>query len=114
VIDARDSPAAEESADALVALNDLLRRWEADGLALGWTDCTAVTDTLAVPNEALRAVAYNLAVDLAPEYGKQPSQLVLTTAYQLLGDLLRDRLVEMPMAFDRTGTVYDITTDSYR
>jgi hypothetical protein len=38
---------------------------------------------------------------------------VFELARQGLGELRRDRMVEMPLTFDRCGTHYDTRSDSY-
>ena len=44
------------------------------------TNYTATTDTITLPPGYERALRYNLAVELAPEYGKQASQTVMMIA----------------------------------
>lgn len=44
------------------------------------TNYTATTDTIVLPPGYERALRYNLAVELAPEYGKQANQTVLMIA----------------------------------
>jgi hypothetical protein len=115
VIDARTTPAAEESADALVALNAMVTRWEANGLALGWANADSTNDTLAAPLEAEDAIAFNLALKLAPEYGVTPSPRVEMDARESLAALRRDRLVAAPLtiASDLPSShgYWNITTD---
>jgi len=55
----------------------MCNRWEANGLALGWVNVTAPDGTMPSPTEAEEAIAYNLALRLAPEYGVQPRQDVV-------------------------------------
>jgi hypothetical protein len=98
VLDVAESPAAEDSQTAIQALNSMVQRWEANGLAVGWANVSAPDDTLPVPDEAQEAVIYNLAVRIAPEYG-MPSQMqyIASEAARMLSELRRDRLVEMPL-----------------
>jgi hypothetical protein len=98
----------------------MVRRWEANGLALGWTPVANPTDLLTTPDEATDAIVYGLAVRIAPEYGVQPSQVVSGMAAGNLSQLRRDRMVEMPLCQSidapmgyRTGK-YDTLTDTWR
>lgn len=51
-----------------------------------WKDIAffALTDTVDMPPAYLKAIRYNLAVDLAPEYEREPSPLVITEAQKSL------------------------------
>lgn len=97
VIDARQPVKASDMSTAIAALNGLVRRWEANTLALGWAPVENPSDDLPLPDEALDAVAYNLALRLAPEYGVSPMPAVVQTAQDTLADLLRDQAVATPI-----------------
>lgn len=100
---------------ALTALNAMLQRWEANGMALGWSAAASVDDELPTPPEADEAIAANLAVRLQPEYGAKLSPAVLGLADGGLAALRRDRMVEMPLVLDcafHSGR-YNAYTDSY-
>ena len=88
-------PAYMES--GIDALNGLMRRWEANGLTLGWTSVVNPSDDLPLPEEAEQAVAYNLAMILAPEWGVTPLPAVVAYALDGLSDLLRDQAVATPI-----------------
>jgi hypothetical protein len=65
---ASETPAAADMADGLRALNLMVRAWEADGIALGWTDITNPADPL--PQlEYEEALGYLLALKLRAGYG---------------------------------------------
>lgn len=49
------------------------------------TAFTALTDTVQFPAEYEKAIKFNLAMELAPEYGKEPSQFVVKAASDSLG-----------------------------
>jgi hypothetical protein len=98
---------------ALLALNAMLQRWEANGLALGWSPVAAIADDLPAPPEADEAISTNLAVRLQPEYGAQLSPVVMGLAEGGLAALRRDVKVANPMCLDRARGGYDIRTDSY-
>lgn len=69
VIDAHAAPDENDTADALRALNNMARKWESEGLTLGWSDVAKATDTLNSPPEADEALGYNLAIRLRSRYG---------------------------------------------
>ncbi len=113
VIDAEEAPEAKEAQDALMALNGMLRRWEANGLALGWNTVSDVSEELPLPDEALDAVTFNLAVKLRPEYGVTIDPDVRAEAESGLSALRRDVKVAAPIVHDDCGWGYDIRSDSY-
>lgn len=120
VIDARQPVKAADMQTAIEALNAMVRRFEADGLALGWQPVANPSDELPLPPEAEEAVAYNLAVRLAPEYGVDVSPVVASAAVQGMNDLLRDQMVatpiqpllDVPTPSERRGA--DLTAASWR
>jgi hypothetical protein len=78
-----DGSAALDNSDvasALRTLNAMVRAWEADGLALGWSDITDATDDMPTPEEADEAIASNLAVRLASKYGANVTQILAAMA----------------------------------
>lgn len=80
VLHTGENPSAAEAADALDTLNDLLNAWRNEGLDLEVVSDLALTDTLPYPDDHVTAIRYNLAVELAPEYGVQVSQVVAAMA----------------------------------
>lgn len=116
-IDAASAAPAIDVQTGLEALNAMLTRWEANGLALGWANATLTDADMPTPDEAEEAIAYNLAVTLGPEY-PEPSSWgeIKERARQGLAELRRDRLTEMPLrlASDLPPTCgrWNIFTDS--
>lgn len=98
---------------AVTALNAMMQRWEANGLALGWYAVAALADELVTPPEADEPMAANLAVRLQPEYGAQLSPAVLGLADGGLAALRRDVKVASPMRFRDVGRHYNVRTDGY-
>jgi hypothetical protein len=113
VLDANEAPEAEDAETALEALNKMMRRWEADGIALGWNTLTNIDQELNVPEEAEDAIEHNLAVKLRPEYGVAIDPDVRQEAQTLLAALRRDVIVANPVTHDDPGWGYDIRSDSY-
>lgn len=97
VIDAVQPVKPQDMTTAIQALNAMVRRWEANGLSLGWQPVANPSDPLPLPDEAEEAVAYNLAVRLAPEYGVEVSAVVAVGAGEFLADLRRDQAVATPI-----------------
>jgi hypothetical protein len=97
VIDPSQDVRDRDMRTAIEALNAMLQRWEADLLSLGWSPVVSPEDTLPLPVEAEQAVAYCLAVVLAPEYGVTPLPAVTQLANSGMNDLLRDQAVATPI-----------------
>lgn len=95
--DARQPVKAVDMASGIRALNRFVRRVEANGIAVGWTDVANPSDDLPLPPEAELAVLYGLAVDLAPSYGTTPLPEVVGRAHEYISDLLRDQMVATPI-----------------
>ncbi len=97
VVDARQPVRASDMETAIEALNAMIRRWEADGISLGWMPNDNPSDEVLVPDEAVQAVAANLAVVLAPEYGVSVSGVVAQMAAAGMNDLMRDQAIATPI-----------------
>lgn len=82
---------------------------EANSLALympvAVTQFTLLTQTISLPPGYARALPYNLAMELAPEFDREPSALVVATAMQSKADIKR---VNAPCAMGklRAGREY--------
>lgn len=91
-------PTAEQAADGLTSLQAMLGEWEGRGVRLGAVVDTefATADTIPVPVSHLNALAFNLAVTLAPEYGRGDAlQAVLPQAERAF-NALRAQYVKAP------------------
>lgn len=99
VLDAQATPTAEDMAAGVRQLNMMMRRWEANLLALGWSDVTGPDDDLPVPPEAEEAVGYNLALRLRSRYGIPLADIadVVQMANDGYARLLRDQEVATPI-----------------
>lgn len=116
ILDPSEAPEAEDMGTALSALNAMMVRWEANGLAVGWSLVESPSEDLPVPPEAEDAVIYNLAMRLAPEYGVQLRPDVVALAQDGLRALQRDRLVSNPLEMRSRlgiGLRYNMITDQY-
>lgn len=114
VTDVNAAPKAADMKTGIVALNSLMRRWEANGLALGWSDVANPAEDLPAPPEAEEAITFNLAMRLRTEYGTALEPDVVRYADESLAALRRDRLASSPLRLrartPRSGT-YNIYTD---
>jgi hypothetical protein len=61
---------ASEAEDGLTALNDMMNEWNVDGINIGYESLEDTEDTLYVNLGAIGAMKSNLAVYIAPEYGR--------------------------------------------
>jgi hypothetical protein len=66
-----------------------------------------VNDTINLPPGYQRALRYNLAIELAVEYGKQPSDYVMMTSQELKAQLMRVNLDPIYMKSDVVGVIQD-------
>lgn len=103
VLDANEAVEAEDARDAVRALNLMMRRWEASGLALGWTDVADVNATLPAPPEAEEAIGYNLALKLRARYNATLDQDTVAHANDGLAALRADVAMR-----DSTRLSYDL------
>lgn len=115
VVDPRQPVQAIDMQTGITAMNGMLRRWEANGLSLGWTDVSAPDEDMPCPPEAEEAIAFNLALTLAPEYEQIPSPIVIAGAGRGLTDLRCDVKSVNPLHPDRgIGPYgYDTRTDNW-
>ena len=98
---------------AIEALNAMMRRWEANGMAMGWNDVSVLTEALPAPPEAEEAIAYNLAIAISAEFGTDLRPDIIAKAQEGLDALRRDRLVANPLELSRPARRYNIRTDEY-
>lgn len=81
---------AVDMADGIDALNNLMTRWEADGVAMGWRNVSSPSDELPVPPEAVEAVRYNLALRLRSTFGADLDPDVVEFARDGLARIMAD------------------------
>lgn len=59
-----------EAEDGLVSLNDMMNEWNVDGINVGYETLDDIDDDLHVKLGSIGAIKSNLAVYIAPEYGR--------------------------------------------
>jgi hypothetical protein len=73
VIRAGQTPSAEDQAQCIRRMNQMMAMWEADGRALGYVPVGTVTTTLTVPDGAVLGIWTSLAINVAPLFGANVS-----------------------------------------
>src|SRR3990167_6326062 len=66
-----EDPDADQLADALERLNDMLAEWRIDGLDVGLTDDLVASDEVSLTDGYLSAVKFNLRVRVAENYNAE-------------------------------------------
>ena len=70
----------EEAEDGLVSLNDMMNEWNVDGINIGYETLDSVEEQLHVTLGSVGAIKSNLAIYIAPEYGRVVSDSLETRA----------------------------------
>lgn len=71
-------------------LNQMIARWQRDGVGISYTQITTVQDDITAPIETHEAIEANLALKLAPRFGRSASAEVQAAARYGYDALLRD------------------------
>lgn len=110
VIDASEAMSADDAQDALETLNAMLAEWHEAGIGLPDYSFTSLTDTLATDAADREAIAYQLALRLATEYGKELLPTAQAMAEQTMGRLRLRYFQEAPRPNDlpRATRSFDI------
>ena len=121
VIAENQNASSEQGSQCLAKLNELLEMWKEVNIDFGWYEQSSTSGTAPIPDYARTAVATNLAVLCASQYGASVSQELVSVADRtysfLLSKFQREALdnVDMshlPEGSGHFGTRYDISTDS--
>ena len=70
----------DEYQDAMFALNNLMVSLDAQGVALGYTEVSSLSDEITVPTGALRGIIANLAIEVSPDYNGSVTQGLVLAA----------------------------------
>ena len=87
VLDAGEAAAAGDSADALDTLNAMLAEWHFAEVGLPDYSLSSLTEPLASDAADMEAIAYMLAIRIAPEYGVDLPMSAITIASDAMGRL---------------------------
>lgn len=81
LVQGADAPLeADEYQDFFDAMNNYMAELEADGVVLGYTPVSAAADVVTVPPGAINAIAHNVAIDVASDYGAAVSGSLMRAA----------------------------------
>lgn len=69
IIDENETPSAEQGVAGLRSLNQMVAQWVADGIRIPWHIVAELEDELPIDVKDERGLKYNLAQELATEYG---------------------------------------------
>lgn len=69
VIREGQTPSAEQQAQVIRRMNQMMALWEVEGRALGYIPIGTVTDVLTVPDGSLMGIWTSLAILVAPLFG---------------------------------------------
>lgn len=115
ILDVEGTATAAMGVIGLKTLNQMLIRWEANNIPLGFTAQTSLAAAIPVPDEALSAVDYNLAVEIAPEFGTSAPAHVVSLANNYLLAVQRDAFIVSPNDLSNMPGArgrWDINSDS--
>jgi hypothetical protein len=75
LVQASEAPfEADDYQDAIFAMNLWMTDLQAQGIALGYTEVSNLSDEVTIPTGALRGLINNLAIEVSPDYGGVVSQ----------------------------------------
>lgn len=96
VLDIEESATAKMGVIGLRCLNQMATRWEANNIPLGYSNQTGLSVTTPVPAEAQSAIEFNLALEMASDFGVTPPPAVAVMARELYAAALRDAFIVSP------------------
>lgn len=99
---------ADALQDCLYRLDELLADWNAKGIRIGYPIPTEqggsdLDDDTSTPDSARRAIVANLAIEIAPMFGREPSARTLVKAKQGYNTLMMK--AAMPPEMQLPGTM---------
>ncbi len=97
IVDVAETMTGDMAESAIRALNRMMRRWEADGIALGWNDVALLSEDAPIPPEAEQAVIDNLAMMLRPQFTSTPDGGLVARAIALKEKLIADQTILAPL-----------------
>lgn len=107
----------EQYQDCLQELDNMMASWLAFDINIGYPIPTTATgsnlnDDSLVSENYIAAITYNLALNICPMFGKNPSMITIKNANTYYKDLIRDTSVINEIQLDRT--IYGQGNKSYQ
>jgi hypothetical protein len=93
VISEIETPSAEQGADGVRKLNELMASLAEDGIDLGWVPIDDTGDTVVFPAGEVRSIKALLSANLAPIYGAEIPSPVAAVAGSGYSRMLRNALI---------------------
>lgn len=122
VIGQTKTPSAEQGANAVTRLNNLMALLATNGVDLGYNPKASTADTIVLPLGVIHGITAQLSESLAEDYGVTPiPAAVVRDAEESRNMLVRNALIDsfgntnlsgLPRG-QGTGGVYDITTGTW-
>jgi hypothetical protein len=100
VIDGKQPVKPYDMTTGIEALNTMMRQWESLPLPMGWQDVSNPSDEMPTLPEADKAIAFNLALELRPEYGSTLDQDVIAQSVLSLSYLRRQYAAANPLEIE--------------
>jgi|TARA_Y100001973_G_C5190558_1_gene330694 hypothetical protein len=103
-----------KNADVFISLKNMINEFAEDGL-INIPAPSAVGDTLDIPDGSVRGLAYNLAVEVAAEFGLDPAPVVFEIAKETKDRLESEITLDLSLnASDLRWAQksYEVNTDS--
>lgn len=99
---------ADEQADAARQLDAMMEQWEGEGIVLGYTPTNGEPEPdldMTTPTYADKAISLNLALSLAPSFGKQPLPYVKGAAKKGYGLVVARTFTVPVQPINRVGVI---------
>lgn len=112
VLDAAEAAEAEDAADALETLNAMLAEWHEAEIRLPDYSLPGLTAELASDAADREAIAYQLAIRIAPEYGQEMSGAAVAIAMETMARLRLRYFQPGKTATDLPGARYRYDVDA--
>jgi hypothetical protein len=121
IVNEIETPSAEQAAQCLRKLNQMLAQWAVDGTVLGYFAQSDTSETCPIPDWAEYGVTNQLALYVAQDFGAEPPITVIAAADTGFQTILRTvmnlklegvDMSHLPMGSGHHGAGFDITTGS--
>ena len=119
VINENETPSAEQGAQCLRKLNQMMALWAVDGTVIGYFAQTDTSATCPIPDWAESGVANHLALYVASDFGAEPTLPVIAAADTGMQTILRTvmnialigaDMSHLPSGSGKFGTGFNINT----